>query len=72
MIGWHQDETHMDLGECHLQVDYHGETVQREEADFLDSHPLNVFDRRTDNLVSILDELRWENDLPCVPKDAVR
>lgn len=45
MIGWHQDETHMDFGECHFQLDYRGETVQREEAAFLDSHPLNVFDQ---------------------------
>lgn len=72
MIGWHQDETHMELGECHLQVDYQGETVQREKAAFLDSHPLNVFDQRTDDLVSIIGELRWENDLPCVPKHAVQ
>lgn len=72
MIGWHQDETHMDLGECHLQIDYQGETVQREEAEFLDSHPLNVFDQRTGELISIIDELRWDNDRPCVPKHAVR
>jgi hypothetical protein len=72
MIGWHQDETHMDLGECHLQIDYQGTTVQREEAAFLDSHPLNVFDQRTDDLVSILEELRWENDLPSIPKHAIR
>lgn len=72
MIGWHQDETHMDLGECHLQIDYQGGTVQREEAQFLDSHPLNVFDQRTDELIRVIDELRWENDLPCVPNHAVR
>lgn len=72
MVGWHQDETHMDLGECHLQVDYRGDTVQREQADVLDSHPLNVFDKRTDALVSILTELRWENDCPSIPDHAVQ
>lgn len=72
MVGWHQDQTHADLGECHFQVDYRGETVQREEAAFLDAHPLNVFDRRTDHLVAILDSLAWENELPSVPESVVR
>lgn len=72
MIGWHQDETHMDLGECHLQIDYQGETVQREKAEFLDSHPMNVFDHRIDELPNIIDELRWENNLPSVPKHEIR
>lgn len=72
MIGWHQDETHMELGECHLQLDYQDETIQREQAEFLDSHPLNVFDQRTAELVSIIDALRWENDRPCLPEHAIR
>lgn len=71
MIGWHQDETHMDLGNCHFQIDYRGKTVQRNESAFLDSHPLNVFEQRTDDLVTILDALRWENDQPSVPKQSV-
>ena len=72
MIGWHQDETHMDLGECHFQVDHRGETVQRETAEFLDTHPLNVFDERIDALVDILDALTWDNTIPRVPKQTVR
>lgn len=72
MVGWHQDETHANLGECHLQIDYEGETVKREEAAFLDVHPLNVFDRRTDDLVAVLDELTWENERPRLPEHAVR
>lgn len=72
MIGWHQDETHMDLGECHFQIDYHGETVQQDAAVFLDTHPLNVFDQRTDHLVQILDSLIWENELPRVSKQGVQ
>lgn len=72
MVGWHQDETHMDLGECHFQVDYRGETVQRESAAFLDSHPLNVFDQRIDDLVDVLDALTWEHTVPDVPTQAVR
>jgi hypothetical protein len=72
MVGWHQDETHRDLGECHFQIDYRGETVQRDEATFLDMHPLNVYDQRMDDLVDTLDELIWETERPQVPKQAVQ
>lgn len=72
MFGWHQDETHTDLGECHFQIDYRGETVQREAAAFLDSHPLNVFDQRLDDLGDVLDALAWEEDRPEVPEQAIR
>ena len=72
MVGWHQDETHMNLGECHFQIDHHGETVQRDSAEFLDTHPLNVFDQRVDDLVDVLDALTWEHTTPQVPKQAVR
>lgn len=71
MLGWHQDETHMDLGECYFQIDYDGKTVQRAEAAYLDSHPLNVFDQRTDHLLEILDSLTWNDKTPTVPKSAV-
>ncbi len=72
MLGWHQDETHMDLGECHLQLDYRGETVQRASADFLDSHPLNVFEQRMAHLVDILDAVDWDRDRPEVPAQSIR
>lgn len=72
MVGWHQDETHMDLGKCHFQIDYQGETVQRERAEYLDVHPLNVFDQRTDDLVNVLDAIIWEEGVPHLPKNAVR
>ena len=72
MIGWHQDETHMELGECHLQLDYQGETIRRDEAAFLDTHPLNVFDQRIEHLVAILDSITWEDGIPLVPEPKVR
>lgn len=72
MVGWHQDETHTDLGKCHFQLDHRGETVQREPAAFLDSHPLNVFDQRIDDLVDVLDALTWEHHTPHVPQEAIR
>lgn len=72
MLGWHQDETHMDLGECHLQLDYEGETLQREAVTFLDRHPMNVFDERTDHLVELVDVVTWGDDQPRVPNEVVR
>jgi hypothetical protein len=71
MLGWHQDETHIDLGECHFQIDHRGETVQREAAAFLDTHPLNVFDQRIDHLVDLLAVVAWDDDRPHVPSDAI-
>lgn len=64
MVGWHQDETHMNLGECHVQLDHRGETVQREEATFLDEHPLNVFEQRMDDLVQVLSTISWDRGKP--------
>lgn len=72
MLGWHQDETHVDLGECHFQLDYGGKTVQRESATFLDRHPMNVFDHRITDLVELVDAVSWENDRPRVPTQTVR
>lgn len=72
MLGWHQDETHMDLGECHFQLDYQGETVQRAPAAVLDVHPLNVFDQRTDHLVELVTAVSWDDDRPRIPPQAVR
>lgn len=72
MLGWHQDERHTDLGECHFQLDFDGETLQREAAEYLDAHPLNVFDQRVDRLVEVLDAVEWTEGLPRVPEQVVR
>ena len=71
MLGWQQDETHPELGECHVQIDHRGETVQRERASFLDAHPLNVFDQRLDHLVAVLDGLTWTDGVSRLPADVV-
>jgi len=72
MLGWHQDDTHMHLGECHFQLDYRSETVQREPATFLDVHPRNVFDRRMEHLVELVAAVTWEQERPKVPEEAVQ
>jgi hypothetical protein len=61
----------MDLGKCHFQMDHQGDTVQRSQATFLDSHPLNVFEQRIDDLVDTLDALRWQGEVPTLPDEAV-
>lgn len=71
MIGWQQDETLMNLGECHLPIDHGGETVQREPAAFVDQHPLNVFEARIEQLENVLNSATWDNYVPTVPAEAV-
>lgn len=71
MIGWHQDETHPELGNCHLQVDFEGNPTQRTAAQQLDKHPLNVFDERLQALPKILRETSWEGDSPEVDESSM-
>lgn len=72
MLGWHQDETHPELGKCHFQIDHQGKTIQRSQAEFLDIHPLNVLDQRIDDLVDSLDAITWGDGRPTVPEQVVR
>jgi hypothetical protein len=71
ILGWHQDDTHMNLGECHFQLDYRGDTIHRTEAAFLDRHQRNVFDHRIAQLVDVVDGLTWTNGRPAVPSDTL-
>jgi len=64
MLGFHQDADHPGLGRCHLQLDFEGETVDRQSAVFLDAHPLAVLEQRLQQLPSILSRLSWEADRP--------
>lgn len=63
-IGWHQDETHPDLGKCHFQLDHRGETVTRRRAVFHDAHPLGVLETRLGQLPAVLDCIDWTGDRP--------
>ena len=43
--GWHQDETHEDLGPSHFQVDHETwATPHREAASFTDSNPMAILE----------------------------
>lgn len=64
LVGWHQDDEHDALGNCHIQLDYRNETVVRKAARFIDAHPLAVFERRLEQVPEALDRIRWEDDEP--------
>lgn len=63
-LGWHQDEDHPDLGECHVQIDHTGTTVHRSSGTFVDDHPLEVLETRLDQLRSVLPRIEWDGEEP--------
>lgn len=68
-FGWHQDELHPDLDECHYQLDHEGTTIERDAASFIDAHPLNVLEARLDQLRTVIPALDWSGAHPTVPDD---
>ncbi len=70
-IGWHQDEDHPDLGECHFQIDHAGATVDRRSATFVDEHPLEVLEIRLNQLRAALPRIDWADGEPTLPDDGL-
>lgn len=64
LVGWHQDETHDDLGPVHLQVNDGATTVGQQPAQFIDSHPLAVVEQRLDSLSDAVMAVAWEQGRP--------
>lgn len=64
LVGWHQDHTHDDLGPVHLQVNDGSSAVAHEPAQFIDSHPLDVVERRLASLQAAIFAVEWEQGLP--------
>jgi hypothetical protein len=64
LVGWHQDETHDDLGPVHLQVNDGTRAVAREPAQFINSHPLDVVDRRLESLREVVAAVEWNQGRP--------
>jgi hypothetical protein len=64
LVGWHQDDTHDDLGPVHLQVNDGSTPVAHEPAEFIDSHPLAVVERRLDSLPDAVLAVEWEQGRP--------
>lgn len=64
LIGWHQDDTHDDLGPVHLQVNDGSTAVAHQPAQFIDSHPLDVVTQRLAALPDVVAAVEWENGRP--------
>ena len=64
LVGWHQDDTHDGLGPVHLQVNDGATPVAHEPAEFIDSHPLDVVERRLDPLRDAVLAVEWAQGRP--------
>jgi hypothetical protein len=64
LVGWHQDDTHDDLGAVHLQVNDSATAVAHKPAQFIDSHPLDVVERRLGSLRDAILAVEWEQGRP--------
>lgn len=64
LVGWHQDDTHDDLGPVHLQVNDGSTVVDRQSARFIDSHPLDVVGRRLEALTDAVLAVEWDDGRP--------
>lgn len=64
LVGWHQDDTHDDLGPVHLQVNDGATPVAHESAQFIDSHPLDVVERRLTSIRGAVLTVEWEQGRP--------
>ncbi|MFT4922493.1 MAG: hypothetical protein ACI8XM_001708 [Haloarculaceae archaeon] len=64
LVGWHQDDTHDDLGPIHLQVNDGASAVDHQRAQFIESHPLDVVEQRLDSLHDAVVAVEWEQGRP--------
>jgi hypothetical protein len=64
LVGWHQDDTHADLGPVHLQVNNGSSAVAHQSTQFIDSHPLDVVAQRITTLPDAVSAVEWENGRP--------
>lgn len=64
LVGWHQDDTHDNLGPVHLQVNDGASAVDHQRAQFIDSHPLDVVEQRLDSLHDAVFAVEWEQGRP--------
>jgi len=64
LVGWHQDDTHDDLGPVHLQVNDGKTPVEHQQAQFIDSHPLDVVEQRRNSLRDLVFAVEWEQGRP--------
>lgn len=61
LLGWHQDDTHPDLGHVHVQLTQGETPVVRAAAQFIDNHPMAVVEARVRHLPSTLAQVDWDD-----------
>lgn len=61
LVGWHQDDTHDDLGPVHLQVYDGSRAIDHQPARFVDSHPLDVVEQRLRELRTAVRAVEWQD-----------
>jgi hypothetical protein len=64
LVGWHQDGTHDELGPVHAQVNDRSTVVDRRRAQFVDTHPLDVVERRLASLPELVRSVEWADGRP--------
>ncbi|MFB1066837.1 hypothetical protein [Natrinema sp. H-ect4] len=64
LVCWHQDDTHDDLGPVHLQINDGSTVVAHEQAQFIDTHPLDVIEQRLKSLQDAILAVEWEKQRP--------
>ncbi|WEL21641.1 hypothetical protein [Halorhabdus sp. BNX81] len=64
LVGWHQDDTHDNLGPVHVQVNDGSRTVEHRPTRFIDAHPLDVLERRFDALSDLVNAVEWDDGRP--------
>ncbi|MFD1567001.1 hypothetical protein [Halolamina litorea] len=64
LVGWHQDDTHPEFGEVHLQVNDGDTTVEHSAAEFIDSHPMDVLSQRLHKLADVVTSVQWSDSRP--------
>lgn len=62
LLCWHQDTDHPDLGPVHLQLAHGDAVIDREMVEFLDDHPLSVFEVRLGQIPSAVTDIEWKDD----------
>lgn len=64
LVGWHQVDTHDDLGPVHLQVNDGTTPVAHEPSEFMDLHPLAVVEHRLTSLRDVVLAVEWRQGHP--------
>jgi hypothetical protein len=62
LVGWHQDDTHDELGPVQRQVNDGAVAVDHRPARFIDARPLDVVSRRLEKLRDLVRAIKWDGE----------